>query len=60
MSPQIFRALTKHQQLDCALQIERSRAAPNAFRVQQLKKMKLAIKDRLNALSTGGRQNALA
>ncbi len=60
MSPQIFRALSKHQQVDSALQLEQARVLPNSLRIQQLKRMKLSIRDRLYHLSIGRRPQAMA
>lgn len=60
MSPQIFRALSKHQQVDSALQAEQLRVLPNIVRLQQLKRMKLSIKDKLHRLSIGRRANVMA
>lgn len=49
MKFQIFRLMEKHQSIDNALRVEQRRPAPNPWRVQQLQRMKLAIKQRLNA-----------
>lgn len=46
----IFRLMEKHQNIDRALRAEQVRSAPNFSRVQQLKKMKQAVKDHLNSL----------
>jgi uncharacterized protein len=55
MSSAIFSLLVKHQKLDEALRLERQRRLPDSVRVQRLKKLKLAIKDRLHKLSIGRR-----
>jgi uncharacterized protein len=55
MSSAIFSLLLKHQKLDEALRLERQRRLPDSVRVQRLKKLKLAIKDRLHRLSIGRR-----
>ncbi len=53
MTTAIFGLLLKHQKLDEALRLERQRRLPDSGRVQRLKKLKLAIKDRLHRLSIG-------
>jgi hypothetical protein len=50
MSQKIFRLMTRHQRIDAALRVEQGRRLPDFARMQRLKKMKLAIKDRLVAL----------
>ena len=52
MSKLIFRLLSRHQQIDTALRREQARRLPDFARLQRLKKLKLAIKDRLAALTT--------
>lgn len=52
MSQQIFRLLSRHQQLDSALRMEQRRRWPDFARLQRLKRLKLAVKDRLSALMT--------
>jgi hypothetical protein len=52
MSQNIFRLLSKHQQLDEALRLEQRQRWPDFVRLQRLKRLKLAVKDRLNALTT--------
>ena len=42
-----FRLLQYHQKIDNELRAEISRRWPDAFRIQKLKRLKLAIKDRL-------------
>lgn len=49
MKFQVFRLMEKHQNIDRALRVEQTRAAPDPWRIQQLKRIKLAIKNRLNA-----------
>jgi uncharacterized protein len=56
MSPKIFQMLLVHQRLDRELQSERTRVWPDISRVQKLKKLKLAVKDRLLTLSTRPRR----
>lgn len=51
MKFQVFRLMEKHQNIDRALRAEQVRSAPDLWRIQYLKRMKLAIKDRLNALA---------
>ncbi len=53
MTNQIFRLLNRHRELDDALRIERKSRWPDFARLQRLKKLKLAVKDRLSALMTG-------
>lgn len=43
--------LEKHQKIDAVLQAEQARPAPDPWRIQRLKKLKLAIKDRVAALA---------
>jgi len=47
----LFRLLEQHQRVDEELRRESARRWPDIFRVMQLKKMKLRIKDRLNGLA---------
>jgi uncharacterized protein len=58
MSPRIFKLLTTHQRIDAALRDEQRHPLPDPIRVQRLKKMKLAIKDRLHMLSQRRRLSA--
>lgn len=51
MQDHIFRLMSRHQRLDEEVHREMQRRAPDVFRVQRLKRLKLAIKDRLNALA---------
>lgn len=51
MKTKVFHLLTKHQKLDEALRVEQSRRWPDVVRIMQLKKLKLAIKDRLHRAS---------
>ena len=55
MSKLIFRLMSRHQQIDTALRREQARRLPDFARLQRLKKLKLAIKDRLAALTMGHR-----
>ena len=52
MSQIIFRLMSRHQQLDEALRYELKRRWPDFARLQRLKRMKLAVKDRLSGLMT--------
>ena len=47
MSDHTFRLLERHQKLDEALARARSRILPDPIEVMRLKKLKLAVKDRL-------------
>ncbi len=42
-----FRLMQYHQKIDRELRTEIARRWPDAFRIQKLKRLKLAIKDRL-------------
>ncbi len=50
MKSHFFNLLLMHQRLDERLHQERVRRWPDVMRIQQLKKLKLAIKDRLARL----------
>jgi uncharacterized protein len=52
MSDQVFRLLERHQRLDSHLQLARSRRWPDPFEIARLKKLKLALKDRVARLLT--------
>jgi uncharacterized protein len=43
-----FRLMQYHKKLDAELRAERSRRWPDVFRIQKLKRLKLAVKDRLS------------
>ncbi len=51
MSDHNFRLLQYHQKLDGELRNEMRRSWPSFARIQRLKKLKLAVKDRLNRLA---------
>lgn len=50
-----FRLMQFHQKLDSELRAEQRRRWPDIFRIQKLKKLKLAVKDRLLAGAAGKR-----
>lgn len=50
MSERYFRLSERHQRIDAALVQELRRPRPDAFRIVELKKMKLQVKDLLNRL----------
>jgi uncharacterized protein len=56
MSDHSFRLLQYHQKLDSELRSEMRRSWPSFARIQRLKKLKLAVKDRLNRLASKGRR----
>jgi hypothetical protein len=47
-----------HQRIDEELRLESGRRRPDPFRVMRLKRLKLAIKDRLNGLMPMRRRTA--
>ena len=51
MRTQLFRLLEMHQRIDEALRRELQRRWPDPFKVSQLKKRKLRVKDRLFRLT---------
>ena len=55
MSDHVFRLLERHQRLDSRLQQARTRRWADPFEIARLKKLKLAIKDRVNRLLARGR-----
>jgi len=57
MNSHYFSLLHRHQKLDEQLRAEQSRRWPDFARLQRLKRLKLAIKDRL-ARSGFGRRTA--
>jgi hypothetical protein len=48
MNPVIYRLSTVHRKLDEEIRRELKRRAPDAIRLLRLKKLKLAVKDRLH------------
>lgn len=50
MSDHVYRLLERHQKLDDLLRRAQSRRTADPFEVLRLKKLKLAIKDRINRL----------
>jgi len=47
MSDRVFRLLERHQKLDAALRTAQRRRLADPFEIVRLKKLKLAIKDRI-------------
>ena len=47
MSDPIFRLMERHQQLDTRLSLARARRWTDPFEIARLKKLKLALKDRI-------------
>ena len=56
MSDRDFRLLQYHQKLDDELRAELRRSWPSFARIQRLKKLKLAVKDKLQRMALKGRQ----
>jgi len=52
MTVRNYRLMEAHQRIDEALRMETRRRWPDMFKIMRLKKLKLAIKDRLARLST--------
>ena len=50
MSDRVFRLMERHQQLDDALRQAQRRRLADPFEIVRLKKLKLAIKDRMARL----------
>ena len=50
MSDRVFRLMERHQKLDDALRLAQRRYLADPFEVARLKKLKLAIKDRIAGL----------
>ena len=55
MSSTTYRLTLIHRSLDDSIRKEMKRSRPDSFRLLRLKKMKLAVKDRLTALMRGKR-----
>ena len=55
MSTTHFRLLERHARIDDALRRELRRKIPDPFLTMRLKKLKLAIKDRIAAIMRRGR-----
>lgn len=51
MSDRLFRLMERHQKLDRALRQLQVQRWPDPFQIARLKKLKLALKDRLARLS---------
>ena len=51
MNTKVFTLLLKHRRLDDAIRAEQRFHWPDAMRIQRLKKLKLATRDRLHALT---------
>ena len=58
MTIETFRLMEAHQRIDEELRLESGRRRPDPFRVMRLKRLKLAIKDRLNGLMPKRRATA--
>ncbi|MBU0557499.1 MAG: YdcH family protein [Alphaproteobacteria bacterium] len=55
MSKHIFSLLDRHQKLDEALRLEQRSRAPDFGKLQRIKRLKLAVKDRLARMASGRR-----
>lgn len=55
MSNHSYRLMQYHQKLDDELRSEVRRSWPSFDRIQQLKKLKLIVKDRLQRMIRGGK-----
>lgn len=51
MSDHLFHLMERHQKLDDALRRVQARRWPDPFEIARLKKLKLALKDRLSRLA---------
>lgn len=51
MSDRTFRLMERHQKLDALLRRALARRVPDPYEVSRLKKLKLAVRDRLAALA---------
>lgn len=58
MSERTFRLMQYHQKLDEELRAELRRSWPSFAKIQRLKRMKLAVKDKLHWLVNKGRAKA--
>lgn len=56
MKVRSYRLMEAHQRVDEALRLEGRRRWPDMFKIIRLKKMKLAIKDRLTGLTARRRE----
>lgn len=56
MSTSIYRMTLVHRRLDDEIRREHERRFPNSMRLLRLKKLRLAIKDRLHRLSPFGKR----
>lgn len=55
MSMSVFRLMQLHRRIDDQILSELHRRMPDVFRLQKLKKTKLAVKDRLHRMGLGRR-----
>lgn len=51
MTTRMFLLMEQHARLDDQLRLEQRRRLPDPFKMLRLKKMKLAVKDRLHLLT---------
>jgi uncharacterized protein len=56
MSNRTFRLMEYHQRLDDELRGEMRRSWPSFSRIQRLKRLKLAVKDKLQSLTRGRKE----
>jgi hypothetical protein len=58
MSDRLFRLMERHQKLDRALRQLQLQRWPDPFQIARLKKLKLALKDRLSGCRSARRHRA--
>lgn len=56
MSDRVYRLMERHQKLDDALRRLQARKWADPFEIARLKKIKLALRDRLAALAARGKR----
>jgi hypothetical protein len=59
MSQQVFSLLSRHQQIDEALRLERRRRWPDVMRMMRLKTIKKSLNDRLSLIIMKNAKSAI-